>query len=357
MSEMHTIKLNLRALQQDAPQDKSASTPKTIDAEDSTNNWNATDKQDIQETKPEVAKIDVVSAKMSFASIRKESEEKTEEAPKQEISNEDIIENEEKNSPLPIETSLEVPDIKTETENNDELKLNIEEWIKTEGMVDDSTGGLEDQKAILESIMETEATDNKKKNLLLKNKKKPITTEGESEVWSESPEEIEAILASAENAVTEKKKKKFFWIFKRKKTTKIEKISEVEEEEKKVQFTNYESHFTKESSNFLSKFQKFKYTPKTRVWLIIGLVCITSFIIWGLMVLIPDKHSPDIYKASLIQILNKEEITWNTSIKEEVIHTPNIKEKEIEEAIIPETTKQEESKEKLRQHLLNKYSG
>jgi hypothetical protein len=44
-----------------------------------------------------------------------------------------------------------------------------------------------------------------------------------------------------------------------------EKEEEKQEEQKEVKFANYESHFTKESSIFLNKFQKFKYTAKTRI--------------------------------------------------------------------------------------------
>ncbi len=139
----------------------------------------------------------------------------------------------------------------------------------------------------------------------------------------------------------------------------------IETVKEKIHFENYESHFKQESSNFLKKFQKFKYTPKTRIWLIIGLISITCIIIWGLMIFMPDKHSPAIYKASIVQILwNTPEDIWeidtikipkNTDI---VPINKEIQEEKIWEKNRPNTQeKKERSKEKLREHLLNKYSS
>jgi hypothetical protein len=110
----------------------------------------------------------------------------------------------------------------------------------------------------------------------------------------------------------------------------------------------------------LNKFQKFKYTAKTRIWFIFSLVFLTVAIIGGLMMAMPDKHSPEIYKASVLQIL------WKAPVIEvpveditPIIETPQ----EIVEPIIekvkikPEASVQEKSKQRLRQHLLNKYSN
>lgn len=135
--------------------------------------------------------------------------------------------------------------------------------------------------------------------------------------------------------------------------------------EEEIHFDNYESHFKKESSNLLNRFKTFKYTPQTRVWLILGLISITVFAIGSLMLVFPEKHSPQIYKASILQII------WKTPVKEEH-KTPrpipqNTQEKEdpITENNQTENTnttppseieKKQDSREKLRQHLLKKYN-
>jgi hypothetical protein len=82
------------------------------------------------------------------------------------------------------------------------------------------------------------------------------------------------------------------------------------------------------------------------------------------MVSMPDKHSPDIYKASIMQILTKEEkVTSITPIPEPIIQEPIEEiitkpiEEPIEEEIIEKVTisKEEQSKAKLKEFLLNKY--
>ena len=77
------------------------------------------------------------------------------------------------------------------------------------------------------------------------------------------------------------------------------------------------------------------------------------------MVLTPDKHSPEIYKASIMQILGKQELAVaQTPVIEDVteVEIPDEIIDEIPEIIeTPNITKEEASKEKLRQHLLSKY--
>ena len=81
------------------------------------------------------------------------------------------------------------------------------------------------------------------------------------------------------------------------------------------------------------------------------------------MFAMPDKHSPEIYRASIMQILEKKPIEKIPLKSEEDDNISVIEDEEeivpfIEEVIQPksETTKQEASREKLKQHLLKKYS-
>ena len=74
----------------------------------------------------------------------------------------------------------------------------------------------------------------------------------------------------------------------------------------------------------------------------------------------PNKHSPEIYKASIMQILWKERkiITILPTESESEVLAQIIEEEFVEEEIveeIPTITKKEKSKEKLRQHLLDRY--
>lgn len=184
----------------------------------------------------------------------------------------------------------------------------------------------------------------------------------------------------------EKSKKKLFSFFKRKKKSPPESNNNAllpenkntllqEKEEKKgkeIHFSNYESHFKKESSNFLKRFQKFKYTPSTRVGLVLSLIAFTVICISSLMIFFPEKHSLSIYKASIIQLTTQwEEIPIQEIPKQNISQEPvEVIQEEEEtipwdisnwEAIDPlawedsNIWKEEESKERLRQHLLNKY--
>jgi hypothetical protein len=327
MSEQHIQKLNLKALNTDISTDVETppiitapiqDTPNTpIEVIEKKEKWPEEWKVILEKTVEAVVK----PAMMSFASIRKDVEKSppVEEAEKttDEISGEQTL------TWQPIEDKPTI------------IKEPIEVEIKRKAVIEKSE--TTEEKTIIKN------DTNIQKNEIEEVKKEPEQT----------PEETEAILHSAEDTITKKVGKKWgFWIFKRKNNKKAA-LNKKEEEEKvpeEVDFKNYESHFKKESSNFLSKFQKFKYTPKTRVWLVLGLISISTFTIWALMILVPDKHSPEIYKASIIQILGKEKTITIPPVKE--IPIILIQEETIEQQKI---RKQEESKEKLRQHLLNKY--
>ncbi len=138
-----------------------------------------------------------------------------------------------------------------------------------------------------------------------------------------------------------------------------------EESDEKVEFQNYESTFKKKSSNVLKHLQNFHYSPKTRLWLILWLITFSICIVGGLMIFSPEQHSLSIYKASILEIYQSN-IKKKTTPIEEIITTPkpdipieeniNNKEENKQEAL-PDIHTEQDQKERLRQHLLKKYSS
>jgi hypothetical protein len=99
--------------------------------------------------------------------------------------------------------------------------------------------------------------------------------------------------------------------------------------------------------------------------MIMGLISLTVLSIASLMILFPEKHSLDIYKASILELSWK----WPDTVVIDIVSPWGSQEPipSPEEVILEETkeennpsissisTSQEKSKEILRQHLLNKY--
>ena len=350
-------KLNLKALGSTPVNTQEVATVETVDTTVApTVNLDAPKIE--QEAKPVINPdaIESKPSKMSFASIRKDVEEET--APEK-----------------PTETKKEMSTTVEPTDQTVELESNISKVginsDKTEANTKSASistkntsldwGNKNTPTDTPDTIIKSETTIKDTVPEKLVNNK--VSTDEVKQIESTKDQEKEAIPNSAEEAITKKKKR--WWFFKRKKKERKlnqngKEVKEEKEELKEVDFANYESHFTKESSDFLSKFQKFKYTPKTRIWLIFTLICVTSLVIWGLMVFMPNKHSPEIYKASIMQILWKERkiITILPTESESEVLAQIIEEEFVEEEIveeIPTITKKEKSKEKLRQHLLDRY--
>jgi len=94
--------------------------------------------------------------------------------------------------------------------------------------------------------------------------------------------------------------------------------AELKKEVEKIEFSNYHSHFKDESENLLKKIRNFRYTPKTRVGFVISLVMLTSIWIGTMMLLFPEKHSLELYKASILEMYASERKTqyepWDTDL-------------------------------------------
>ena len=86
-----------------------------------------------------------------------------------------------------------------------------------------------------------------------------------------------------------------------------------ETKEEQIKFKNYKSKFKDESDNLLKHLRRFNYTPKSRIGFLISIITITSLWIWLLMTLFPEKHSLEIYTASLLDIYT----WWNSVDKSE----------------------------------------
>lgn len=340
-----------------------------------------------EEIKPLVIaeKKDTRSHTISFADIKKQIDKKNDPTPKIEVAeviSEDINNSSKQDdSPLAVVEEVKIEDTHIENEivskiESDSVAVNdstdtpaFTQWVSQ----DISSWETEIDKLPEEEIIKEDHAKNDK-------------------IALENIQKTKEILKKKEEK-TEKKRSIFSLFSKRKwKKTKIDSkdtikpgdlsqikseikddISETVSESKpveKVHFSNYESHFKKESTNFLKRFQNFKYAPSTRVWLIMGLIGITILIISSLMVVFPEKHSMSIYKASILdmtskspEIIESESIVTPPVIIEEVIEIPE----ELEDDKINDDnsensnenktpiTIEEKSKEKLRQHLFNKY--
>ncbi len=138
---------------------------------------------------------------------------------------------------------------------------------------------------------------------------------------------------------------------------------------KEITFQNYESKFETTSKHLSKHVRKFHYKPKTRWWLILSLLALTAFWVSMLMIFFPEKHSFHVYKASIIEIYEKntdskkETIvnnTQNTSIpttkkdENEWKNNNTPQEKDTSEAL-SEIQKEEVRRERLKQHLYETY--
>lgn len=140
-----------------------------------------------------------------------------------------------------------------------------------------------------------------------------------------------------------------------------------------IHFNNYTSHFEKQSKNVFNKIRNFRYTPKTRNGLLVMLIMCTWVVIAGLMMFFPEKHSFTLYKASILEIYDQWWVTkwkgWVESIDNDIDTDKDLTNDTYtnESELNPEddnglpikTTETDEAtrKNKLQEHLINKYSG
>ncbi len=338
------------------------------------------------------------SHNISFADLKKQIDKKS--SPKISTANEDSI-----SEIKPIETSKvdESEILESQSIANQDTTISDTEnsYTSENNILQKNTDNVElisedkDENSPQENITKQEEKTHESvtENFKQEEKKEEDENSQKDKIAIENAEKTKAILRDKEEKKSEKKKW-FFSKFKRNKKEKNELTSESalthesqalqstkeitptqsNEESapkvvEKIHFSNYESHFKKESTNFLKRFQNFKYAPNTRVGMILWLIGLTVMIITTLMVFFPEKHSFQVYKASIL------ELTWNSSnqwvinpvtnppiteVLPPEIETPTIEDPIIEDPLenTPEDSglsSQEESKEKLRQHLLNKY--
>ncbi|MCH8519053.1 hypothetical protein LAT59_04815 [Candidatus Gracilibacteria bacterium] len=138
-------------------------------------------------------------------------------------------------------------------------------------------------------------------------------------------------------------------------------------QDEKIEFKNYRSNFKDESDNLLKKIRKFRYTPKTRVGFVLSLIMITSISIGLLMVFFPEKHSLEIYKASILDIYTSDRKTQNDT--EDINTLISLDDEENSDDIVDKDDdigndtqeikngidKVESELERVRNHLINRY--
>lgn len=79
-------------------------------------------------------------------------------------------------------------------------------------------------------------------------------------------------------------------------------------QEKKELFSNYKADYKSEQLTILQRIKKLKNLPKTNYKFVFWLITFTAIWIWLLFYLNPKDHSIQNYKASIINIINKDEI-------------------------------------------------
>ncbi len=285
----------------------------------------------------------------------------------------------------------EVPENKKEISKKEEETPTIHKINLKKEEEDINTS--EKIKIKVNSSPESSETEEQKKDSSLKNNEATESKEEKEEEKEE--EEKHTIVSPEENHDNTAVINAIIWEEEVKKEEK-EKEEKEEKEKEEVHFQNYESSFKKQSSKVIERIQNFRYAPKTRKWLMISLIIPTVCLIWILMVIMPEKHSLNIYKASLVEIYNEvsgnetsdplahidsgnpfpdanknendeildssnqekeDTLQIDTSEDDNTIEETHNTEENTDEVLSEEEIKIiEEQKEKVRVHLLQKYS-
>lgn len=162
-----------------------------------------------------------------------------------------------------------------------------------------------------------------------------------------------------ETIETKRNKKGGFNFFKRKKKN-VPIVDTKKEDTTEVHFDNYTSSFENQSKNLLKHVQHFRYAPKTRKWLVLVLISITICITAGAVIIAPEKHNYNNYKASLLDIIFPKAEKTTLSLPQVNTELPSIEDKvEISEpeVIEPKQSEEEKRKEKIRNHILERYKS
>lgn len=381
MSETQIKKLNLRALKGDVDttsskevEEKAAENAAATQTEDKKTSWNIVQEAEKEksDTQPSVKKISLKSMKKETDSWTQETEAKNE---PQALKNSEKEEEKEENI---TKISLKKDDTQIDKNKDTETKEVTTKSKKKEEEKEENITKISLKKDDAPKIEENE---NQTEEGGIKNEKEE--KKEENKLHSEVQENSEDILGNTLSKNANEQQKDIAEEFLKKINEEEQKELEKEQKNKKtenipdeqVEFKNYESKFKKKSTNVLKRIQDFRYAPKTRKWLLLGLVGVTTCIVSGLMILLPEKHSVDIYKASILEIYqdmkNEENINSDTStslptndlpvrptIEDNPIKTPVEVEPEDNDIVTEEEIeKKEERKEKIKQHILEKYKS
>lgn len=278
---------------------------------------------------------------------------------------------------IPLEKQLVSQDISKENEVENyripESKENMEASLQTETL--DQITKIEEK--IPEDISQEEPSLNREKieavpsitkldEQVIKNEEER-SIEALQEKFSKNEEEID----TSESWKNKKFRLSAFslsWSQKKEETPELQEDDSQKNQQDKItkrrediKFKNYESSFEKEKNKIFEKIRNFKYAPKTRIGFIISLMGVTFWTLWFLMILNPEKNSLEVYKASLMDIYQwrstRLEVDLENDEKDprENWEESNQKQELLEEK--EEAEKREVKKERLRQHLLEKYTS
>lgn len=283
---------------------------------------------------------------------KKQEKEKAEEVKVPKISLSQMREKKEE----PIST-LGDSDIKNETSKKTEKKDDSKVEKKSEVIIK------KEEKSSSDTVKE--ATNDSAKVKV----KKELKKEEESEIDTDFNNTISATASKEQKDVAKEFLEKINKEAEQESIEKEEKWKPTEDSNPNegVVFANYESKFKKQSSNVLKRIQNFRYAPKTRVWMLFWLIWCTVCVIATLMVLLPEKHSVNVYKASILEIYQdyknpSEDIPPAGEVHE--TDTPEVPEneaevEEVDTPIVPEKEiiKKEKQKERIKEHILQKYKS
>lgn len=149
-----------------------------------------------------------------------------------------------------------------------------------------------------------------------KNEKSPLKSTKINLMWIKSLDNTSDLIKKVEASKSEEEK--------------TENVKTNDKEANKEIFSQYKSDFVKNKETIIDGIKKLKNIPKTRIWLVVLLVLISSIWIWSLFIINPEIHSIENYKTSILEIFKepKSDIekpikVEETPIKNEVIVIPS----------------------------------
>lgn len=300
MSETHRKKLNLKALQTEQ-EPRKTNEPESVLEEDQKNDTHETFKASAE-----------TSEKPKQEGSKSEKAHSETAAPKNamKISLSDI-----KRAPKKDHTSLP-------SQKEDNTQKKTDSWPALPWQEDAPNMTQSEEKSIWKKEENTQKTLHSTEEKEPQKQNENINAKEETS----SPKKTTHLATSPREDGTKKEQKQqekkgfFSKLFQRKKKTNPAEKTNTQTQDTEIHFKNYTSDFEKKSRNIFKRVQNFRYTPRTRKTFVLGMIWVTCIGIFGLMFFFPDKHGVDVYKASILSIVSKEQ--ESPKIQEKIPKTP-----------------------------------